>query len=339
MNTNTCYCELTDHHSSFSDNALGIHSWSSFHLFTLTQTDPTKQAGNGQGRLFRITPMLFHLPPLNCLQMLTHPDSIKWERKEPSTLPLYHTHSNQGWLLWAFYWCVALAQDTGNRQESGPLWTLLSKTKTFLSADWNPQERRSMLSMRKHHQETEGICWWGALNAAQEITQCKHAWGYPITTDGASQQWLQDFVDMSEPAAHSAEPTTPTQEETGYIRLPYNMNCHSYTEVASGTNTSNASSKKWWFRAGLLTKRLPSPCQNQGRSSINDIQFPPGSLSCLNYFSYQKGWQASKALFSAGALNDCLQLWTLSWSCHPTGYKASSPYQPPTFQTHEKLVH
>lgn len=27
--------------------------------------------------------------------MSTHPDSIKWERKQPNTLPLYHTHSDQ----------------------------------------------------------------------------------------------------------------------------------------------------------------------------------------------------------------------------------------------------
>jgi len=50
--------------------------------------------------------------------MSTHPDSIKRERKQPKTLPLYHIHPNLGQLFWAFYWCMALAQDTGDRGES-----------------------------------------------------------------------------------------------------------------------------------------------------------------------------------------------------------------------------
>lgn len=66
----------------------------------------------------------------------------------------------------------------------------------------------------------------GSFKCYSEIIQCKHAWGCSLSTDGASKQWLQDFVDMPEPAVHSAEPTQPTQEETGYIRLPYKMNCH-----------------------------------------------------------------------------------------------------------------
>lgn len=61
-----------------------------------------------------------------------------------------------------------------------------------------------------------------------EITQCKHAWGCPVSTGGASWQWQQDCVDMPELASKSREHTKPTKE-AGYIRLPYSMNCYGYT--------------------------------------------------------------------------------------------------------------
>lgn len=145
-----------------------------------------------------------------------------------------------------------------------------------------------------------------------EITQGKHAWGCPVSTDGASQQWLQDFVVMPEPAADSVEPTKPKQEETGYSRLPNNMNCHSYTRSGK-RHVSNASNKNRWFTAGLLTKRknLHLLVQNKETAALmmsNFLQVP-----CLVWtaFHTKKDEKSRKLLFSAGALNDCLQLWTL----------------------------
>lgn len=145
---------------------------------------------------------------------------------------------------------------------------------------------------------------------------------------------------MPEPAAHSAEARTATQEEIGYIRLPYNMNCHTYTRSSKKHKYFKCKQQKNGDLDWSLNqeKKLPSPCQKQRNSSINDIQFPPGSLSCLNCFLYQKGWQDSQALFRAGALNDCLLLWILSWSCHLTGYKVvTRPLLPTSHQLSRHL--
>lgn len=161
--------------------------------------------------------------------MSTHPDSIKWERKEPNTLPLYHTHSNQGWLLCAFYWCMALAQDTGNRQETGPLWTSQGKTKTFsvislesrgivlhvIHEKTRPRNWRHLLlrsfkcCSRDNWMQTclRLPCnyWWGIIAVIARF--CRHVWA-------------------------SCTLSRAYNTHTGrnrYIRLPYNMNCHSYT--------------------------------------------------------------------------------------------------------------
>jgi len=41
-NINTRNCQLTDHHFSFHENSPAVCHRSSFHSFTLIQTDPTK---------------------------------------------------------------------------------------------------------------------------------------------------------------------------------------------------------------------------------------------------------------------------------------------------------
>lgn len=153
--------------------------------------------------------------------MSTHPVSIKRERKQPNTLPLYHTHSNQGQLFWAFYWWVALAQDTGDRQESGPLWTLQSKTKSL----HHPHQQTGSHGNGVHsiNEKTlpreQRYLPLSSFKCYSEVIQCKHASGCSVSPDGASQQWQQDCVDMPEPAANSAEPTKSTQEAGHIITL------------------------------------------------------------------------------------------------------------------------
>lgn len=85
-----------------------------------------------------------------------------------------------------------------------------------------------------------------------EISQCKHAWGCSVSTDGASQQRQHGCVDMPELAANSAEPTKPTQE-AGHIRLPYNMNCHSYTRNGKRRTYLKCKHQNTWsFRADRI---------------------------------------------------------------------------------------
>lgn len=123
-------------------------------------------------------------------------------------------------------WHWVRTQETGRSQDHYGL----CRVKPRPSSQQTGSHRKGLHLI---HEKTSPIIWRHQLlrsfkccsrdNSMQTCLRlpCKHWRGI--------QQWLQDFVDMPEPAAHSAEPTTPTQEETGYISLPYNMNCHSYT--------------------------------------------------------------------------------------------------------------
>lgn len=185
----------------------------------------------------------------------------------------------------------------------------------------------------------------GRFKCYSEITQCKHAWGCSVSIDGVSQQGQQDCVNTPELAANWAEPPKPTQE-TDYSRLPYNMNCHTYTRNGKRLTYIKCKHQNTLeFRASLLTKRFQPPQQKKRKrkkerkkkrekknhSSINAIWFPPASLSGLILIS-KKVRSITEAFLSSAALNDCLQLWTLSCSCHLNGVVTRPLYQPPTFQ-------
>lgn len=58
-------------------------------------------------------------------------------------------------------------------------------------------------------------------------------------------------------------------------------------------------------------------------------------LLCLVRMDFDIKKSLTEGFLHSGALNHCLQLWTLSWS-YPlsqwSGYETSPLYQPPTFQ-------
>lgn len=139
----------------------------------------------------------------------THPQSIKSEGKEPNTLlSLLHTFQPRLInldVLWMW------GTGSGHRRQMMPLWMSQGKTKTL-----------------NHHPAVDGkpwdctaCCTWETPLGEQrylplrrfkcysEITQRKHAGGCSASSEGASQQRQQVYVDVPELAANAAQPTKP----------------------------------------------------------------------------------------------------------------------------------